>query len=54
MRRLKVRIVLCQLEVPIEATESALGEARRPAPDTILDPAPARPCQPPFLSQVDY
>jgi ribokinase len=54
MRRLKVRIVLCQLEVPIEATECALGEARKAGAVTILDPAPARPLSAAILSQVDY
>ena len=54
MRRLKARIVLCQLEVLMEATESALGEARKAGAITILDPAPARPLSAAVLSQVDY
>ena len=54
MRRLKARIVLCQLEVPMEATESALAEARKTGAITILDPAPARPLSAAILSQVDY
>src|SRR5258706_5685431 len=54
MRRLNVRIVLCQLEVPIEATECALGEARQDRAVTILDPAPARPLSAAMLRQVDY
>lgn len=54
MRCLKVRIVLCQLEVPIETTECALGEARKAGAVTILDPAPARPLSAAILRQVDY
>ena len=54
MRRLKARIVLCQLEVLMEATESALGEARKAGAITILDPAPARHLSAAVLSQVDY
>jgi ribokinase len=54
MSRLKARIVLCQLEVPMEATESALAEARKTGAITILDPAPARTLSAAILSQVDY
>lgn len=54
MRRLKVSIVLCQLEVPMEATDSALAEARKAGATTILDPAPARPLSADILRQVDY
>src|SRR5262245_6383886 len=43
IRRLPPRIVMCQLEVPMEATEAALVEARTAGALTILDPAPARP-----------
>src|SRR5262249_55504934 len=42
IRRLTPRIVMCQLEVPMEATEAALSEARIAGSITILDPAPGQ------------
>jgi len=54
IRRLAPRIVMCQLEVPMEATEAALVEARTAGALTILDPAPARPLSSAILSRVDY
>ena len=54
IRRLTARIVMCQLEVPMDATESALIEARTSGAVTILDPAPAKPLPPAVLSRVDY
>ena len=54
IRRLTARIVMCQLEVPMEATESALIEARTSGAVTILDPAPAKPLPSAVLSRVDY
>jgi ribokinase len=46
-------ILLCQLEVPLEATISALHNARKRGMITILDPAPAKPIPKDALSMVD-
>jgi ribokinase len=45
-------ILLCQLEVPLEATISALHTARERGMITILDPAPAKPIPKDALSTV--
>jgi ribokinase len=49
-----VKILLCQLEVPLEATEAALERARSLGALTILDPAPAQALSREILSWVDY
>jgi ribokinase len=45
--------VLFQLETPLDAVEGALQLARSLGVRTILDPAPAQPLSPAFLSNVD-
>jgi ribokinase len=47
------RCVLLQLEVPIEAVEAGLREARRVGATCILDPAPARALPKEILQLVD-
>ncbi len=47
-------LVLCQLEIPLEATVAALQTAREFGATTILDPAPAQPLDRTVLSLVDY
>ena len=45
---------LFQLEIPLAATEYALGVAKEVGCATILDPAPAQPLSPEMISRVDY
>lgn len=47
-------VVLCQLEVPLEATAASLQTARELGATTILDPAPAQRLAPDVLKTVDY
>jgi ribokinase len=46
-------VVLTQLEIPVEAAESALARGRCAGAITILNPAPVRPLSPSVLSLVD-
>jgi ribokinase len=45
-------ILLCQLEIPLEAVQAGLKEARRRGAITILDPAPAIPLENELLKDV--
>jgi ribokinase len=45
-------LLLCQLEIPIEAVQAALKMAHRKGAITILDPAPAAPISDELLSSV--
>jgi ribokinase len=47
------RFTLFQLETPLPAVEAALHLARSEGSRTILDPAPAQPLPPSFLTAVD-
>ncbi len=46
-------VVLTQLEIPLEAAESAMAHGRRTGAVTILNPAPVRPLPASLLSLVD-
>lgn len=48
------RVVLVQLETPIDAVEAAVGVARRAGATVLLDPAPARPLPDGLLHGVDF
>ena len=48
------RIVVCQLETPLETTAWALGEARQHGAVTVLNPAPVRDGIPDIWKLVDY
>ena len=48
------RVVVCQLETPLETTAFALEEARRHRAITVLNPAPAREGIPDIWRLVDY
>jgi ribokinase len=48
------RIVLCQLEIPLEALLQASRLARANGSTFILDPAPGRPMSAEFLACVDW
>jgi ribokinase len=50
----EVRIVLLQLEIPIEAVERAAQSARARGMLVLLDPAPARTLSDRLLASVDY
>ena len=47
------RVVLCQLEIPLEAVLAACRMARTAGAKTILDPAPARPLPDELLRLLD-
>ena len=47
------RVVLAQLEVPLETVESVFAEARRRGATTVLNPAPARPLSTSLLAECD-
>lgn len=47
------RLVLFQLETPLETVATGLAMARHFGAETMLDPAPARPLPPGILSEVD-
>ncbi len=47
-------VVACQLETPLGVVRWALGEARRYAVTTILNPAPVRPLDREILGLVDF
>ena len=47
------RVVLCQLEVPLEQVANALRAGRRAGATTILNPAPAAPLQAEILAACD-
>jgi ribokinase len=49
----KTRVVLHQLEVPLETVEAALSLGRQRRVVTVLDPAPARPLPADLLANVD-
>ncbi|MEW5854730.1 MAG: ribokinase [Myxococcota bacterium] len=49
----QARLLLCQLEVPVEAVTAALLHARQAGTRTVLDPAPVRPLSDLLLSCVD-
>lgn len=46
-------VLLCQLEIPVEAVIAALGAARDRGATTILDPAPAQPLDEGALALAD-
>ena len=48
------RVVVCQLEIPLETTACALEEARRHGAVTVLNPAPVRDGIPDVWRLVDY
>ncbi len=48
------RVVVCQLETPLETTACALEEARRHGAVTVLNPAPVRDGIPDIWRLVDY
>ena len=48
------RVVICQLETPLETLAWALGEARRRGAVTVLNPAPVREGLPDVWPLVDY
>jgi len=48
------RVVLLQLETPIDVVEAAARQARRTGCTVLLDPAPARPVGRAALELVDY
>lgn len=50
----KADILVCQLEVPLEAVQRALTIARKAGVRTILNPAPARPLPSELLGYVSY
>ena len=47
------RVVLCQLEIPLEAVSAACRIARAAGAKTVLDPAPARPLPDELLQLLD-
>lgn len=47
------QVLLLQLEVPLEAVEEAVRQAKRRGVRVILNPAPARPLPPGLLGMVD-
>ncbi|MFM8482997.1 MAG: ribokinase, partial [Actinomycetota bacterium] len=49
----RARVILCQLEVPLEAVEAALAIGKAGGARTILNPAPARDLPPSLLSLCD-
>lgn len=49
----ETRVVLCQLEVPLEAVETALQMGRARGATTLLNPAPARELPDSVLENVD-
>lgn len=49
----RARVILCQLEVPIEAVEAALAIGKAGGARTILNPAPARDLPSSLLSLCD-
>jgi ribokinase len=48
------RLVLCQLEIPLDGVVAAARAARRAGATFILDPAPARALPPELLALVDW
>jgi ribokinase len=54
MRDLYPSAVLCQLEIPLEATGAALSMGRAAGAKTILDPAPARELPGSLLRLADF
>ena len=48
-----IRVVLCQLETPLDSVTAALRLARAEGATTILDPAPAQPLPAELLREVD-
>ena len=50
----QARVLLTQLEIPLESVEAALRLAKKGGVTTILDPAPARALPPALLALVDY
>lgn len=49
----RARVLLAQLEVPLEAVQTAIQVARRAGVLTLLNPAPARPLPDDLLAEVD-
>lgn len=47
------RVVLLQLEIPLETVEQVIRVAKRAGVPVILDPGPARPLAPDLLTMVD-
>lgn len=47
------RVVLAQLEIPLETVESVFASARRSGVTTVLNPAPARPLPASLLAECD-
>ncbi|MGB9641375.1 MAG: ribokinase [Anaerolineales bacterium] len=47
-------VLVLQLEIPLEAVETAIDLARKNGVIVVLNPAPAQPLPEPLLSKVDY
>ncbi len=52
-RSARARVVLAQLEIPLQTVETELTAARRVGATTILNPAPAQPLSPTLLATCD-
>ncbi len=50
----QARFLLLQFEVPLDTVQYAMDKAHRHGVQVVLNPAPARPVPPQFLSGVDY
>lgn len=48
------KLLVCQLEVPMDAVTAAIERARSHGIPVLLNPAPARPLPPELVAQVDY
>lgn len=51
--RMRIRVVLAQLEIPLETALAAMRAGRQLGALTILNPAPAQPLSPGALAHVD-
>jgi ribokinase len=49
----EAKVILVQLEIPLETVEAVIGMAKQAGVLVILDPGPARPLKPELLAQVD-
>lgn len=47
------KVILVQLEIPLDTVEAVIGMAKQAGVPVILDPGPARPLKPELLAQVD-
>lgn len=48
------KLLVCQLEVPMDAVTAGIERARSHGIPVLLNPAPARPLPPELVAQVDY